>query len=92
MGRRSHALNPLNPAAYRAFPYLHEDMAPHLPPRSGWSAGRRFLAGELPPFGLPAILCHTLMPGVSKVNADYLVSHQARTLKDEDLATPAVRS
>lgn len=86
----SHALNPAQSAAYRAFPYLHEDMGAAFACsdlvvcRAGASS-----LGELPAFGLPAILVpYPYAWRYQKVNADYLVSHQAAVLlKDEDLGT-----
>ena len=75
---------------YHPYPYLHEEMGAALASanlvisRSGAST-----LGEYPAFGLPAILVpypHTWR--YQKVNADYLVNHQAaRLIRDEDLST-----
>ncbi len=82
-------------ARYHAFPYLHEDMGAALAcanlcvSRSGASS-----LGELPLFGLPAILApYPYAWRYQKVNADYLVRQGAAimledaTLKDRLVST-----
>lgn len=84
-------------AGYHAFPYLHEEMA------SAFSAADLVICragastlGELPLFGLPAILVpYPYAWRYQKVNADYLAGRgAARVIRDDDLAAqmlPAVR-
>jgi len=74
---------------YRAFPFLHEEIAAAFScadlcvSRAGAST-----LGELPLFGLPAILVpYPYAWRYQKVNADYLVSKQAAVLvRNEDLS------
>jgi UDP-N-acetylglucosamine--N-acetylmuramyl-(pentapeptide) pyrophosphoryl-undecaprenol N-acetylglucosamine transferase len=75
---------------YHAFPYLHEDMALALACadlvvcRSGAS-----VLGELPLFGLPSVLVpYPYAWRYQKVNADYLVEHDAGVLlRDEAMVS-----
>jgi UDP-N-acetylglucosamine--N-acetylmuramyl-(pentapeptide) pyrophosphoryl-undecaprenol N-acetylglucosamine transferase len=75
---------------YHAFPYLHEEMALALACadlvvcRSGAS-----VLGELPLFGLPSVLVpYPYAWRYQKVNADYLVEHDAGVLlRDEAMVS-----
>jgi UDP-N-acetylglucosamine--N-acetylmuramyl-(pentapeptide) pyrophosphoryl-undecaprenol N-acetylglucosamine transferase len=80
---------------YHAFPYLHEDMGAALA-CANLSIGRAGASslGELPLFGIPAILVpYPYAWRYQKVNADYLVSQNAAimledsALKDQLLTT-----
>jgi UDP-N-acetylglucosamine:LPS N-acetylglucosamine transferase len=82
-------LNADETAGYHAFPYLHEEMA------SAFSAANLVICragastlGELPLFGLPAILVpYPHAWRYQKVNADYLAGRgAAQVIRDEDLA------
>lgn len=73
---------------YHAFPYLHEDMGAALACASlSVSRAGASSLGELPLFGIPAILVpYPYAWRYQKVNADYLVRHNAAViLKDADL-------
>lgn len=83
--------------SYHPYPYLHEEMSAAFSAadlaicRAGAST-----LGELPLFGLPAILVpYPFAWRYQKVNADYLASHKAATIiRNEDLAEqlmPAVQ-
>lgn len=86
------------PEDYKVYSYLHHEMGMAMAAadfaicRSGAST-----LGELPYFGLPAILVpYPFAWRYQKVNADYLVSHGAALLmRDEDMARdllPALRA
>jgi UDP-N-acetylglucosamine--N-acetylmuramyl-(pentapeptide) pyrophosphoryl-undecaprenol N-acetylglucosamine transferase len=86
------------PEDYKIYSYLHHEMGMAMAAadfaicRSGAST-----LGELPYFGLPAILVpYPFAWRYQKVNADYLVSHGAALLmRDEDMARdllPALRA
>jgi len=92
------ALSPELSARYHPFPYLHEEMGSALASadlalaRAGAST-----LGELPLFGLPAILVpYPYAWKYQKVNADYLVSRGAALLiQNQDLSDqliPTVKS
>jgi UDP-N-acetylglucosamine--N-acetylmuramyl-(pentapeptide) pyrophosphoryl-undecaprenol N-acetylglucosamine transferase len=83
---------------YHPYPYLHEDMGAALASanlvvsRAGASS-----LGELPQFGLPAILVpYPYAWRYQHVNADYLVQHGAAVvIRDEQLSTallPGIQS
>jgi len=70
---------------YHAFPYLHEDMGAALA-CANLSIGRAGASslGELPLFGLPAILVpYPFAWHYQKVNADYLVSQNAAIMLED---------
>jgi UDP-N-acetylglucosamine--N-acetylmuramyl-(pentapeptide) pyrophosphoryl-undecaprenol N-acetylglucosamine transferase len=83
---------------YRAYPYLHEDMARAFAAAdlAVCRAGASTL-GELPAFRLPAILVpYPFAWRYQKVNADWLAARgAAQVMRDEDMATqllPTVRA
>ncbi len=70
---------------YHAFPYLHEDMGAALA-CANLSIGRAGASslGELPLFGIPAILVpYPFAWRYQKVNADYLVSQNAAIMLED---------
>lgn len=76
-------------ANYRAYPYLHERMgAAYTAADLALTRAGASILGELPLFGLPAILVpYPHAWRYQKVNADHLIKHGAGVvLRDEDLS------
>ncbi len=82
------ALSPAHAARYRPFPYLHEEMgAAYAAADVALSRGGASAVGELPLFGLPAILVpYPHAWRYQMVNARYLARHGAAVIvEDADL-------